>query len=223
MRPGPRWTAMTLEALVAALGRRDFPAARRVLADEPAVARARGSGLSPLLLALYMRADDVVKDLLEKGADPDVHEAAALGDAGRLRALVGEDKGRLAAMSSDGWSALHLAAHFDRADAVRALLSMGADVRARSANANGNTPLHAAAAGGAAEAARLLVAAGAEVGATDALGWAPLHIAAAGARADVVRVLLAKGADRRQTGPEGKTAAQVATERGHDDVAALLA
>ncbi|MEZ4417673.1 MAG: ankyrin repeat domain-containing protein [Gemmatimonadota bacterium] len=81
-------------------------------------------------------------------------------------------------------------------EAVRALLSRGADVNA--AQGDGMTALHWAAERGDAELARLLLEAGAEVGTATRNGaYTPLHLAARVGDAATVRALLDAGADVR--------------------------
>jgi uncharacterized protein len=104
---------------------------------------------SPVLAAVYRGDRAAVDRLLAQGATLTLCEAAALGDAPRVRALARAEPAALAARSPDGWPALHLAAHFGHGDAVDALLEARADVRAYSDNHAANTALHAALAGSA--------------------------------------------------------------------------
>ena len=60
-------------------------------------------------------------------------EAAALGYADRLAEEL-ETGGRAQAVSADGFTALHLAAYFGKAEAARRLLDAGAEVDAVSQN-----------------------------------------------------------------------------------------
>jgi ankyrin repeat protein len=109
-------------------------------------------------------------------------------------------------------------------DALRRLLDAGADVR--TTDSTGATALHHAAAGGAVGIVRALVAAGAPVDAVDVHGSTPLHRAAAAGAADVAALLLDAGADRgcrvvtdHQRVRAGTTAADIAREHGHADLA----
>lgn len=151
-----------------------------------------------------------------------IHDAATSGDLPRLAALLdgGADP---RAPGGDGWTPLHLAAHFGHASAARLLLERGASVHAVSANSIANTPLQAGLAG-AADAAlvELLLAHGADPSARGGGGWTPLHVAASRGSVDLVRRLLAAGADRGARSDDGRDAAAIARERGHPDVAALL-
>ena len=67
-----------------------------------------------------------------------IFEAAAVGDAARVRALLDADVAALRGRSDDGWTALHLAAHFGHVEVVRLLLAAGADPE--TGNHEGQTP-----------------------------------------------------------------------------------
>jgi ankyrin repeat protein len=202
-----------------ALRDKDVAAVTAALAERPELADARlEDGLSPLMFAIYLRSTPLIEVLRAKGAVVGVHEAAALGDAHTLRSAFRNDDRAVTGHSPDGWTALHLAAHFGRIEAIDALLDGGAAVGARSANANRNTPLHAAAAGGQAGAVRHLLRKGAPVDATDAGGNTALHIGAASGFEAVVDALLKAGADPSLANRDGKTPRQLAEERGAQEV-----
>src|SRR5438067_11759646 len=105
------------------------------------------SGPTPILAAVYRGNPDELAAALGGRPAPTVFEAAAMGDAARVRALATADRGAVDRRRPDGWPPLHLAAHFGHGDAVDALLEARADVRARSENHEANTALHAALAG----------------------------------------------------------------------------
>src|SRR2546430_12574909 len=120
-------------------------AVERLLDQDRALVDARDeSGLSPVLAALYRGHNVVAAATLRRRPTLDVFEAAAAGDAARVLELVGRDRSRAGATSSDGYSALGLAAFFKRRDVVRILLEAGADVRPAS-RAGGFKPPHSAA------------------------------------------------------------------------------
>ena len=83
-------------------------------------------------------------------------------------------------------------------------------------------PLHAAAAGRHGDIAVLLIDAGADVNAKQSHGWTPLHSAAANGDGELVDRLVAAGADPAATNDDGKTAADIATDSGHEKIAARL-
>lgn len=127
-------------------------------------------------------------------------------------------------VNKDGWTALHLAAHYGHDRLVKMLLAYGADPNARSQNDLANTPIHAAAAGGSKSlgAIRTLLAYGADVNATQHGGYTALHAAAQNGDRAMVDLLLARGADPAMRSTDGMNAATFAREKGHAEIAALF-
>lgn len=195
--------------------------------DDPQIAESRDAqGVSALLWAIYS-GQTKVRDFLRSGLEPDLPEAAALGDTAQLLVLLGADrdtaKVRANNRSADGWPLLHLAAAFADEPTVRLLLDAGAEVGQVSGTPMRNHALHAALAlSKDAAVIRLLIERGADVNAVQTAGYRPLHQAAVTGREDLVRMLLDAGADRTACCDRGKTPAEYARERGHDALAAML-
>ena len=144
-------------------------------------------------------------------ADPelDVFEAAALGlRRSPARAAPGRIRRASSAFSPDGFTALHLAAFFGKAEAARILLEHGAGVDVYTRNPFANQPLHAAAAGRHVEVCRVLLAAGADVNATQHGGYTPLHEAAQHGDVEMSELFLSAGADPAATTDAGETPAE---------------
>src|SRR5690349_17592434 len=104
-------------------------------------------GHSPILLAAYVGAPEIVEALTAAGAPLNVFEAAAIGRTDRVREYLAVNPGALASRAHDGWTLLHLAAFFGHEETARFLLDAGADPAAISRNEMANTPLHSAVAG----------------------------------------------------------------------------
>src|SRR3954465_244291 len=105
--------------------------------------------MTELLEALYRGRRDRVDELLAAHPELTVHEAAALGETGRLRAVLDEDPQRANEYGDDGFHPLGLACFFGHVDAARLLLERGADVNALSRNEHIQTAaIHAAAPAG---------------------------------------------------------------------------
>ena len=178
---------------------------------------------SPLLQALYRGMEHLPLALMRAGYVPDLHEAAALGDAERIAALVAAGA-PVSGHGHDGWTALHLAAFMGHGGSVRVLLAAGADIAAVGDNPMANQPLHAAIAGrGDAGAIAALLGAGADVTYAAAGGVTPLHLAASRGNEGLCRTLIAAGADKTARTADGKTPADIAAERGFKALVKSLA
>ena len=213
----------TTEDLVAAVKANDVERVTAIVTGEPDLASTRDvDGVSMLMLSRYRSSRAVTDALLAADPELDVFEAAALGYLDRLRDRLYDDATRVSAVSADGYSALHFAAFFAKPEAARTLLEAGAPVDVASANEMRVQPLHSAAAGHQPEICRILLAAGADVDARQAGGFTPLHEAAQNGDPEMVELFLSAGADASLTTDAGKTAADLADEAAHPDVAARL-
>ena len=178
-----------LEALIDAVKAGDASTVTRIVSSDAQLASGRlPSGESPVMAALYRGHHAVVDVLIAAGAEIDVFVAAATGRVDDLRHTL-TDPSHLERHSYDGWTPLHLAAFFGNLEAARALLDLGADVLAVSANSLANTPLHAATAGKHAGVALLLFSRGGDPLATDAGGYTPLTIASQNDLSSVVAAM----------------------------------
>lgn len=214
----------TSEELFEAVKQGDSQRVAALLGAEPALLRERApNGDSPLLTALYYRKPGIAALLIEHGADPSIFEAAALGDTTRLARLLDGDPASVNTYSHDGWTPLHLAAHFGQTEAARVLLTRGADASLRSTNALDNLPLHAALAGGDNVAlVTLLIESGSDVNARQHGGYTPLHEAAQNGYLGSAQRLLAAGADASVATADGQTPLALARGQGHGELEALL-
>jgi uncharacterized protein len=150
--------------------------------------------VSAILDALY-RGDRDAAGAAAAGAELDVLEAAALGDADRVRELVSADRELVALRSPDGFTAVHYAAFFGTADAARVLLEHGADPGAVAENDMRVQPLHSAAAVDANETARLLLDAGADPNAEQQGGFRPVDAAVQNGNDELYALLVERGAE----------------------------
>ena len=151
-------------------------------------------GRTPLCEAYYGRHLEVMRALLDCGAAVDIHY---------------DDYGLL----------IHDASYTGEADVVRLLLQHNADVNATSYQ--NYAPLHWASSVGHANVVQILLEHGADINALSDFGT-PLYRASVEGRLEVTRLLLGCGADVHIRVPCGETPFQVATRKGHAQIAQLL-
>ncbi len=212
------------DKLFSAIEKGQTETVRSLVSADPSLVDARNaSGLSALLYATYTGRNEIEKMLIDRGARMDIFEAAATGRQDRLEQLLHNDPAKLNSYSVDGWTPLHLAVFFGRVNTTHVLLAQGADLNAVSHTEERVTPLHSALANPHnAALAQVLIDAGADISATQLQGYTPLHYAAANGLESVARRLLERGADRSIRDKTGRTASDLAGEKGHVALADLL-
>lgn len=178
---------------------------------------------SVILTAMYNNRRDEATRLAAEANTLTVWEAAALGADNQLRELLDRDPSLANAFAPDGHTPLGLAAFFGPPSTTQLLLERGGDVTIPARNEMKVQPLHAAVAARNREAVALLLDRGADPNARQQIGYTPLMGAAGSGKDDLVDLLLAHGAAPALSNEEGKTAADVAREHGHGELAERLA
>ena len=213
-----------MSGLMDAIKAKDLNAARQALAADPASARATSpEGTSMVCLGVYYGQPAIAEAIAAVKGDLDIFEAAAMGLVPRLTSLLDAEPGLVNAVAADGFYPLGLTAYFKHPAAVRLLLDRGANPNQAAANTAKVTALHAAVSSNQAQIVEWLLDAGADVNARQQIDYTPLMGAAANARTAIMDMLLARGADPSLKTTDGKTAADLAREHGHDAIAARLA
>lgn len=214
---------MRTEEFIEAIKQGDLARVSSLLDAEPSLLNMRAeSGASGVLLATYYGKPEIARLLLNRGAELQISEAAALGDLDRVRALVQADDGAKNAVSPDGFFPLGLASYFGHRKLVSYLIAVGADVNAASRNSQNVAPLHGAVARRDSVIVKELLKAGADPNARQQRAYTPLHVAAGNGDAETVDVLIAHGAEKLPMSEDGKTPAMLAADAGHHEIADLL-
>ncbi|CAI9091816.1 OLC1v1026932C1 [Oldenlandia corymbosa var. corymbosa] len=189
--------------------------------------------------SLIKRQKSLVSDLSVQDADS-LHEAARkserinqdngsmvdlLVEAGLNVARKRTDDGLFhdVSLAAKGWAELHAAVAFDRTDEVERIVRTREYGSLDSRDKEGQTPLHLAASKGHLECAKILVGAGVHVDARSKDGRTALFRAAANGDRPMVELLIKMNADPNIAEKHhGRSAIDVARDKGHDEVVKLL-
>jgi ankyrin repeat protein len=238
--------------LFIAVKRRDVAAVRASRAKKAELGCEADSGLAPLHWATHAGLLDMVRALIERGANPNLklardeslwrsyskgatalHIAVERGNVELVQALL-EAGATPNVASNGGLTPLHLAVLAGHVPLVSALLRAGADAGAQTrgdlwqksfllCHPRGTTALHVAAAAGHAELVSELLRAGAPLDVQDKEGLTALHLAARFQRRDVAEQLLRAGAQADLVCNEGTTPLWQATYTAPEDEGAVVA
>ncbi|KAF3223686.1 hypothetical protein TWF679_000123 [Orbilia oligospora] len=185
-------------------------------------------GQFPLFLASKYGNEDIVSQLLDKGADVEdegddgstaLHYATGHEPTMRVLIRKGADVDK---PDHAGFTALSYAAKLGAEGIVKLLLSEGADAEFK--DNDGQTPLSLAAKEGYEVVARHLLTNGADINSKDAVGRTPLTWAACNGHKAVVKVLVLErlGVELNVKDWYGRTPLSLAAENGHDKVVKFL-
>jgi ankyrin repeat protein len=205
------------DELLAAVQKDDADHVRALLDRNPLVGRMRTPSGTLVLTAVYHGATNALRVLLDRTPEDalGLHEAAAIGNARRLKTILGQSRARVNAPNPEGFTPLGLAAFFGHLDALKVLLENGADVNATSPSRFANTALDAAVAGDHPDIVKALLAARGTPNVRSEANYTPLHKAAAHGNLEIVRMLVEAGADPKATRDGGLRPIDDAQEKGH--------
>ncbi|KAK6329625.1 hypothetical protein TWF730_006173 [Orbilia blumenaviensis] len=205
------------------------PLTEELLARQGADLESKNVHSTTLWVAADGGHEEVVKLLLNKGADLEVKSgykkttalwiAADKGHEEIVKLLL--NKGAdLEAKRNDGCTPLYAAAERGHEKIVKLLLSKNADLEAKRFDIC--TPLHTAVRYGHEEVVKLLLNKGADLEAKEYDDNTPLHTAVEQGHEEVVKLLLNKNADLEAKRWDGNTPLHAAVERGNEKVVKML-
>ncbi|MCB9419869.1 MAG: ankyrin repeat domain-containing protein [Ardenticatenaceae bacterium] len=196
---------------------------KTILAENPELVNALGQNRLPLILtAQYHGQTEIVNLLEEAGAKIDLFTASAIGRFNVVQHEIEQWPEDVNEYGRDGFTPLQLACFFGHEAIALWLIEHDADVNAVAQNGMAIAPIHAAAANGNLNILKALLAKGADVNARQQGGFTPLHTTADSNSPEMARLFLEHGADRDAVRDNGQTALDLALEKGHEAVAAVL-
>ena len=222
------WTDTDL-ILAAASG--NFSKLKQIVASGIDVNNARNEhNATPLFMAAHEKYTEIVKYLLEKGADPNIKiklGATPLFVAVQKQPDVEIIESLLKAgadpniQDHEGSTPLIIAAS-ENGNKKTAQLLIDHNARVDLANDKNITALYFAAQNGYTQFVKILIDAGADTDIAMEQGATPLFIAAQLGHNKIAEMLIRAGADQTIALDNGMTPKKIAVENGHDDIAAML-
>jgi len=210
-------------------------------ANSNATKKIDGQSFPVLSMAIFQGKSEIVRLLIENGADVNqptsdrlypLHFAIGLKGGlitpdnmnseapTQILNLLFAANPLIEARDNSGPTPLHVAAQTGSVEAAKALITRGASVDA--INNAGNTPLFLAAREGYLPMLRELLTSGANVMISNSLGGTPLHAAASGGSIESVKILILSGADVKAQTQSGATSLVSAIMQKKIDVARYL-
>ncbi len=200
---------------------------RKVLDENPGDIRTKHStGKSLLMLAAYYKQTDVIGELRNRGLEPDIYEAAALGDLESVTRHIAGRPSSIFTRHEDGSSLLGLATYFGHVEIVKLLLKNKADPNQSSITKATVLPLHSAIARDDIECCvrlvTVLLAGGANPNLAQSKNRTALHLAVKRNRVEIVRLLLDYGGDIWAKDTDDFTPEELAHSCGHDEIGKIF-
>ena len=193
-------------------------------------------GETPLIIAVEDGNENIIKLLLEHGAD--IHQTNQNHETALMTALsidniniiklffdhgksINLEHGKSINLENTyGYTPLMLAVSNGNEEAIKLLLDNGADIN--QLNQNGMTPLMLAVSNDNEEAMEMLLERGADINQPNQNGETPLMLAVSNDNEEAIQLLLDNGANINQTNQNGMTPLMLAVSNGNEEAIKLL-
>lgn len=162
--------------------------------DPSSAAERTPEGVSCVSFAMYHGKREIAHLIASERADLDIHEACAVGNEHRVRALLYGHPGLARELSPDGFAPVALAAYFGHPAIVQALIDGGADVNAQAKNPMKVAAIHAAVSARNLQCVEILLRHGADPNLKQQQDLTPLQAAQHNHDEPIIKALKAHGA-----------------------------
>ena len=201
----------------------DLDAVRAVLISNPTLADGETSAkTSPLMLACYYNRNDIALLICEFKKTLSIFEACSIGKLEETKTFLFENPALINAFSPEGFTPIGLSCLFNHEVLTSLLVKKGSDVNLPSKNGFNVFPIHSAVAANSYNMTKTLLNAGAYPNVCQKAGIAPLHTAAQLGNIELIILLLEHGADVSLRMEGGKLPADLAEEKGFEEIAEIL-
>lgn len=185
-------------------------------------------GKTALLVAVNSGRTDVVKMLLDEGADIEAYTSskltslmiAAYNGYTEVVELLLENGAKVNSVDKYDYTALMVAISNEKSEVAKMLLDKGCDVK--KSDALGRTALHIAVSNGLGDVVKMLLDSGVDVNAKDCDGSTALILACSKGDKEMVKLILEKDVDIEARNKEDETALTIANSLGHKEVVEML-
>jgi len=183
---------------------------------------------TPLHMAVRNNRADVVKFLVEKGADIEARDvlgatplfASLEVDNLDLAKYLVEKGADINVEAFNGKRLVHLAGSSKTVDTIKWLVSLGLDINVR--DKEENLPIHYTCMSGELNTLVFLIQKGQPINECNKRGYTPLHIACESGQLIIAKALIDFGADVKLTTPTGRSALHLCAEKGYWGPAQIL-
>jgi len=208
-----------MDHLAALLQKKDFIAVESLITQTPQLLdQLNERGQSGFMQILYSFQTGLIEKAIVLKTNYTLHEAAAAGILTKVKELVRQHPTQINAYSSDGFTAISLAAFLGKQEVVAYLIEQEANPNQAANNVSQVNALHAAVACNHLAIAQLLLENGADANQPQMQGITAIHSAAHRGNLALVKLLVQHRADWLTKTDEDKTALDFAKEGKHLEV-----
>ncbi len=210
-----------LKEFISALKKGDIQHCFLLCERHPDLAKTEINGVSLPLTCLFYNQYELANELARNKVELDLFEASALGISQTIKLLI--EKGENPdAVASNGFTPLALACYYGQYEAVKWLLTLGANVNKPIENESGFSPLHAAVLANSFPIVEFLLSKGAFINAKQKDGATALYLAVEARNIELARFFIEQKASYNSSIDNGTSLKKLLSEINSSEFDALF-